>query len=246
MTFLPKVSFKSKSKSFKKISTQIVPAILIVTSGLFYTTDTVQGKPIYSGLEGDKTNYVARKFLRPVSRTRAKVVNNGTQINITQNGNIAQSIKVSSLSVRAINSVNCQTGQTVPSQKLSAQRVYPQAVSLDQKTGNLVVGAVMQSCFDSQMSAVFIIQPQRNWKSYAIYRVRVPGRTQLPDGFSTHLLRRITKVGYFGSDLLVKHGDASGSAATLIFTPSRTPAGKYAGCVITNPGESRNICPTGI
>ncbi|MEM7725630.1 MAG: hypothetical protein AAF208_04575 [Cyanobacteria bacterium P01_A01_bin.45] len=215
-----------------------LPVIFAATSTLFYIPDIAQGEPVRT-----KRNSITRKTLR--KNIRVSIFDNGTQIQI-QDGRTTQIIKVNSLTLNAINSVNCQTGQIVPTQKLSAQRVYPQAVNIDPKTGNLAVGAVMQNCFDSQMSAIFILQPQNSWKSYAIYRMQVPGKTALPDEFSTHLLRSITKIGYFDNDILIKHSDASGSGATLIFTPSRTPAGKYAGCVITNPGESRNICPQSI
>ena len=102
---------------------------------------------------------------------------------------------------------------------------------------------MLQECFDTQQSAVFILEPQGSWRSYAIYRVQLPGIKKLSDEFSSYPFRTISQVGFLGNDLLVKHGDASGTEALVVFGNSKKPAGKYSGCLITSIGESQNICP---
>ena len=178
----------------------------------------------------------------PQSLPTANIVNNGTELKI-QSGKTTQTIKASSLNVKVIDGVNCETLKTLPVQNVSGKRFVPQAVSFDPKTGNLAVGVVLQECVETQQSAVFVLQPQSSWRNYATYPVQLPGEKTLPDEFSTYPLRTISQIGFFGDNLLIEHGDVSGTEALIVFGSSRTPAGKYSGCVVTSVGESRNICP---
>jgi hypothetical protein len=90
--------------------------------------------------------------------------------------------------------------------------------------------------------AVFIIDPQGP-QSHALYRLQVPGDRPLPHEFSSYGLSSISGLHYWGETLLVSHGDASGAAA-MIFPAANTPAGRYAGCVVTQPGEGAgSLCP---
>ena len=117
------------------------------------------------------------------------------------------------------------------------------ALSIDPLTGNVAVGVVLQDCLETFTSAVFVIDPQSPG-SYAIYRVPVPGAKALPDEVSTFPLNAIQRVQYLDGDLLIKHGStAVSSEALLVFTPSTTPAGQYAGCVVTRQDEGRSLCP---
>ena len=177
------------------------------------------------------------------SLPRANIVNNGTELKI-QDGKTTQTIKASRLNLRVMDGLNCQARKILPSQRLSGKRFIPQGFGFDPKTGNLAVGVVLQECFDVQASAVFVLEPERSWRSYAVYRVQLPGIKALSDEFSTYPFRSISKVGFFGNDLLVKHGDASGTEALVVFGSSSKPAGKYDGCLVTSVGEGHNICPT--
>lgn len=178
----------------------------------------------------------------PQSLPTANIVNNGTELKI-QNGETTQTIKASSLNVKVIDGVNCETLKTLPVQNVSGKRFVPQAFSFDPKTGNLAVGVLLQECVESQQSAVFVLQPQANWRNYAVYPVQLPGEKTLPDKFSTYSFRSISQVGFRNNDLRIKHGDVSEAEALVVFKPSQTPAGKYASCVVTSVGESGNICP---
>lgn len=177
-------------------------------------------------------------------QSRIRIIDNGTKLTI-DDGKSTKTITANSLNALVLDVLDCKQAKLVNSKTLSGQRFVPQAISLDKKTGNLAVGVLFQECLETQQSAVFVLQPQGGgWDSYAIYRVQVPGKRRFPNDFSTYPLRSISGLGFLNGDLLVKHGDASGTEALLVFTPSKTPAGKYVGCVVTNPGESRNICPS--
>ena len=176
------------------------------------------------------------------SLLRVSIVNDGTELKI-QDGTTTQTIKASRLNLRLINGLNCQAKKVLPTQRLSGKRFIPQGFSFNPTNGNLAVGVVLQECFDTQQSAVFVLEPQDNWSGYAIYRVQLPGTKKLPDEFSSYPFRTIQKIGFFGDDLLVKHGDASGTEALVVFENSGKPAGKYDGCLVTSAGESQNICP---
>ncbi|GAB4145157.1 MAG: hypothetical protein Fur0046_22740 [Cyanobacteria bacterium J069] len=173
------------------------------------------------------------------SRTRAEVIANGAQLRLTAQGQ-TQIIDADRLNVRVLNGLNCEKLQLEPEQVLNGQRFHP-SVGIDAQTGNVAVGVILQECVETQLSAVFVIDPQGS--GHALYRVQVPGETVLQDEFTTYPLKDLIQIGYLGRDLLVKHGDASGSSSILVFTPSNTPAGQYAGCVYTEIVEGTSLCP---
>ncbi|MCU0565640.1 MAG: hypothetical protein MUF49_03485 [Oculatellaceae cyanobacterium Prado106] len=174
----------------------------------------------------------------------ARVLPGGTQIELKFPGRTT-TVDVSDLNAQVIDAVNCRTGRIEPRQTLSGMRVFGnRRLSVDPTTGNVAVGVVLQECLGTQTSAVFVIQPQNNGAAYAIYRAQVPGSRALPDEFSTYPLGAIQRVRYLDGDLLVRNGSiAVESQALLVFTPSNTPAGEYAGCVVTRQGEGRSLCP---
>ncbi|MBW4514882.1 MAG: hypothetical protein KME11_06615 [Timaviella obliquedivisa GSE-PSE-MK23-08B] len=173
----------------------------------------------------------------------ARIVSNGTQLELQWSGR-KTTIAASSLNAQIIEGVDCTQGAIAPRQTLSGQRFFGnRALSIDPLTGNVAVGVVLQDCFDTFTSAVFVIDPQSPG-TYAIYRVPVPGTTALPDEFSTFPLNAILRVRYLDGDLLIKQGStAVSSEALLVFTPGTTPAGQYAGCVVTRQDEGRSLCP---
>lgn len=173
----------------------------------------------------------------------ARITGNGTQLELQWSGR-RTTVNVSSLNAQIINGLNCEQAAIVPRQTLSGQRFFGnRALSIDPLTGNVAVGVVLQDCLETFTSAVFVIDPQSPG-SYAVYRVQVPGTTALPDEFSTFPLNAIRRVRYLDGDLLVKHGStAVNSEALLVFTPATTPAGQFAGCVVTRQDEGRSFCP---
>ncbi len=174
------------------------------------------------------------------SPTKVSVIRNGTQLRI-YHGKRIQTIKANSLKARILNSLTCE-GEQVKRQTLSGKRIFPQAVKLDKQTGNLAVGVLLQDCFGQNISAVFILQPKPNWNNYIVHRVPVPGNIQINDRFSTYPLRNIKQIGFIDGSLLIKHADVANSEALLVYT-SNQPVGKYAGCIVTQQGNS-NICPS--
>lgn len=171
--------------------------------------------------------------------TRVRISEDGTQLRLTSEGR-SQTISANSMNVRVLDGVNCERLQIEPEQTLNGQRFHP-SVGIDPQTGNVAVGVILQECVETQLSAVFVIDPQGG--GHALYRVQVPGERVLQDEFTTYPMRDLINIGYLGNDLLVKHSDASGSAAIMVFTPSGTPAGQYAGCVYTAIEEGRGLCP---
>ncbi len=160
-----------------------------------------------------------------------------SQISLTYLGS-TQTIDASGLMVRVLDAVDCDRMELAPEQILTGQWFFP-SIAIDQNTGNVALPVMLRECAGTQVSTVFLLDPP-----YAIYRAQVPGDRPLPDEFSTFPLNSITDVGYLGSDLLVKHGDASGSTALLVFAQQpTTPVGRYVGCVYTLEEEGRRLCP---
>lgn len=171
---------------------------------------------------------------------KARIIANGEQLRVRSTGQ-TYVIDASDLEVQVLNAVDCDRAEVAERQTLSGQRFVDGSVTVDRTTGNVAVGVLLQECYETQTSAVFVIDPQSS--AYGTYRVQVPGTTTLPDEFSTYPLSSITAVGYLQDDLLVKHADASGSEALLVFSAAATPAGEYAGCLYTEFGEGDRLCP---
>lgn len=173
---------------------------------------------------------------------KVRVVGNGAKLRI-YNGKIIKTIQANSLKVRVLDSLTCQ-GELVKRRTLSGQKFSAKAIKIDKKTGNLAVGVLLQDCLKQNISAVFILQPQPNWSNYVVHRVAVPGKRQINNRFSTYPLGKINRIAFIDGNLLIKHADVSSSEALLVYTRSKKPAGKYAGCVVTQQGKSNNICPS--
>lgn len=142
--------------------------------------------------------------------------------------------------VRVLDAVNCDVLRREPEQRL-AGRWFFDSVAVDPQTGNVAVGVLLEECVETQVSAVFVIDPQPG--AYALYRISVPGDRPLPDEFSTFPLDGISHLAYLGDQLLIQQGDASGSGALLVFSTDEHPAGRYRGCVVTRTGEGPGLCP---
>jgi hypothetical protein len=172
----------------------------------------------------------------------ARFLSNNTQLELEWSGR-KSTVNASSLNVNVLDGVDCARGSTKPQQRLSGQKFFGnRALSIDPLTGNVTVGVVLQDCYETFTSAVFVIDPQAPG-SYAVYRVQVPGIRGL-DEFSTFPLDAIKRVRYLDGDLLVKNGStAVTNEDLLVFTPSTTPALKFAGCVNTRMEEGRSRCP---
>lgn len=173
---------------------------------------------------------------------KVRVVGNKTKLRI-YDGKIIKTIQANSLKVRVLDSLTCQ-GKPVKRRTLSGQKFSAKAIKIDKKTGNLAVGVLLQNCSKQNISAVFILQPQPNWSNYLVHRVAVPGKRQINNRFSTYPLGKINTIAFIDGNLLIKHADVSSSEALLVYTTSNKPAGKYAGCVVTQQGKSNSICPS--
>jgi hypothetical protein len=173
----------------------------------------------------------------------ARFLANNTQLELEWSGK-KSTVSASSLNVNVLDGVDCARGSIKPQQRLSGQKFFGnRALSIDPLTGNVAVGVVLQDCYETFTSAVFVIDPQAPG-SYAVYRVQVPGIKALGDEFSTFPLDAIRRVRYLDGDLLVKNGStAVTNEDLLVFTPSTTPALKFAGCVNTRMEEGRSRCP---
>ncbi len=176
------------------------------------------------------------------SLTKARVVDNGAKLRI-DDGKIIKTIPANSLKVRVLDSLNC-AGELVKRRTLSGTKFSAKAIKFDKTRGNLAVGVLLQNCSQQNISAVFILQPKPNWNNYVIHRVAVPGKRQINNRFSTYPLGVIQRIGFIDDNLIIKHTDVGNSEALLIYTTSNKPAGKYAGCVVTQLGKSDTICPS--
>jgi len=172
----------------------------------------------------------------------ATTANDATALHLSWVNGQSNTIDIQGWTVAVLDSFSCETGQPVAQRTLSAQRNLGPPV-VDEQTGNVAVLVLLEECFDTQKSAVFIVDPQ-GYGSHALYRVQVPGPQPFPHEFSTYALRDGAGVQYWNSTLMVRHGDASGAEGMLVFAPGVNPAGTYAGCAILQPGESGGaICP---
>ncbi len=185
------------------------------------------------------SNPVNKKIPNP---PRFQIIKNRKVLRI-YDGKIIKNIRASSLRVRVLDSQNCN-GKPVKRQTLSGKKLFPKAIKLDKRTGNLAVGVLLQDCAKQNISAVFILQPKPSWNNYIVHRVAVPGKRQINDRFSTYPLRKIKVIGFIDGNLLIKHTSFKNSEALLVYKKSEKPTGKYAGCVVTQLGKSNSICPS--
>ncbi len=176
------------------------------------------------------------------SLTKVRVIRNGTKLRI-YDGKIIQTIDANSLKVRVLDSLTCE-GKQIKRQTLAGKTFFSQAIELNKQNGNLAVGVLLQDCFGKNISAAFILQPKPNWNNYIVHRVPVPGERQINNRFSTYPLRRIKQIRFLDGNLLIKHANSTNSEALLVFTLSKQPFVKYAGCVVTQQSDGDSICPS--
>jgi hypothetical protein len=171
---------------------------------------------------------------------RARILPGETRLQLEWEGR-TYTINVRDLNVQVLDAMDCDRAVVVDRQILGGQRFFPNALRVNRQTGDVAVGVLLQECLETQTSAVFVIDLQPG--TYRSYLVQIPGDDPIKDDFSTYPLDTIAAVGYLGGDLIIKTGDASGSEALLVFTSATTPAGQYAGCVLTRRGEGDRLCP---
>ncbi|MEO1094364.1 MAG: hypothetical protein AAFX01_05640 [Cyanobacteria bacterium J06638_28] len=177
-----------------------------------------------------------------VAPPTVSVINDDTTLVLTWLPDTSLSIDIQSWNVNLLDTWDCETYSPSPERVLTARRIMG-TPAIDPVTGNIAVAVLLEECVEVQKSAVFIVDPQ-DPGSYALYRVQVPGSRPFPNEFSSYDLSSVTGLQYWESSLLVRHGDASGAEAMLIFRPSVTPAGEYAGCAVLHPGEGAgSLCP---
>ena len=170
------------------------------------------------------------------------VTESGTSLTLNWPSGDRTPIDIQDWTIAILDSFDCATYELVAERDLSAQRILG-TPTVNPQTGDVAVPVLLEECVDVQKSAVFIIDPQGP-QSHALYRLQVPGDRPLPHEFSSYALSSISGLHYWDNTLLVSHGDASGADAMMVFPAGNTPAGQYAGCVVTQPGEGAgSLCP---
>ncbi len=173
------------------------------------------------------------------SAVRVEVSQDGQTLQIRGVGRRYR-LNANTLRVQVLDAVDCDRLQLADRQTLSGSWFFP-SVGINSQTGEVAVGVMLRECVETQVSAVVVLRPQRN--GYAWHLVQVPGAAALPDDRSTYPLNSITALGYLNDDLLIKQGDASGSEAMLVFTPSNSTTREFAGCVYTQREGGDRLCP---
>ncbi len=175
---------------------------------------------------------------------QAIAINDGAAIQLTWPSGTINTIDVSgrNWNINVLDAVECESLSQVDQKTLSAQKVVGTPV-VDGVTGNVAVPVLLDSCVDTDQSAVFVLDANEGG-GYALYRAQLPGDRTLPDEFSTYAFSSLDGLSYWDGALLVRQNDASGAESLVIFRPSTNPAGEYAGCGIVNPGEGAGVlCP---
>lgn len=167
---------------------------------------------------------------------QVEIISNGTQLRGTWQGE-TYIIDASELNALVLDTYDPETGDRVD-REITGERFVD--VSVNPETGHIAVGVFLEYFAATTTSATFIIDLQSG--GYAIYRAQVPGDKPFPNEFSTYALSTIEYVRFVEENLFVKHGDAAGNAALVVFKPGSTPAMEYAGCVNLELAEGRGLC----
>lgn len=167
---------------------------------------------------------------------QVEIISDGSQLRGTWQGE-TYTIDASELNVLVLDTYDPETGDRVD-REMTGERFVD--VSVNPETGHIAVGVFLEYFAATTTSAVFIIEPQSG--GYAIYRAQVPGDKPFPNEFSTYPLSSIDYVRFVEDNLLVKHGDAAGNTALVVFKPGNTPGMEYAGCVNLNVIEGSGMC----
>lgn len=174
----------------------------------------------------------------------ATTINEGNAIRLAWPSGATNDIPVagSNWNVNILDALDCTMGSRAETKALSAQRVVGE-VAVDSETGNIAVPVLLDSCLDTDQSAVFVLDPDETGR-YLFYRTQLPGSRSLPDEFSSYAFNSVLAVRYWNGSLYVQQGTASGAESVVIFRPDTTPAGRYAGCGVVTVGEgSDRLCP---
>ena len=172
-------------------------------------------------------------------------INEGESIRLTWPSGTTNDIAIagSTWNINVLDAVDCNSLTQVDSKTLSAQRVVGD-VAVDSETGNIAIPVLLDSCVETDQSAVFILDPSEGG-GYSLYRTQLPGSRSFPDEFSSYAFSSIVDVSYGKGLLYVQQGSASGAESVVIFRADRTPAGTYAGCTLVSNNEGANrLCPT--
>ena len=175
----------------------------------------------------------------------ATAINGGEDIRLTWPSGVTNEIPVASSdwNISILDALDCASTSLVETKTLSAQRVVGE-IAVDDETGNIAVPVLLDSCIETDQSAVFVLDPDETGR-YLFYRTQLPGGRSLPNEFSSYAFNSILDLRYWNGALYVQQGTASGAESVVIFRPDITPAGRYAGCsvVTINEGADR-LCPT--
>ena len=175
----------------------------------------------------------------------AAAINNGESIRLTWPDGETNDIAIadSTWNINVLSALDCASTSVVDTKTMSAQRVVGE-VAVDSETGNIAIPVLLDSCVDTDQSAVFILDPSEGG-GYALYRTQLPGAQNLPNEFSSYAFSSILDVSYGKGVLYVQQGTASGAQAVTVFRADRTPAGTYIGCTVLNNNEGADrLCPT--
>ena len=171
----------------------------------------------------------------------ASVINNGDAIQLDWPSGTSDVIAVanSNWNLNVLGAIDCESLGVVDAKLLEAQRVIG-SPAVDSITGNIAVPVLLDSCVETDQSAVFIIDPNEGG-GYALYRSQLPGEQTFPNEFSTYAFSSITGIQYWDGYLLVRQANAAGAEAIAVFLPGNSPAGEYAGCNVVRSGEGASI-----
>ncbi len=173
----------------------------------------------------------------------ASVSDDNTGLILTWPDAQTNTIDVRSWKVTLLDALDCETATLVPEKIVNARRIVGTPM-VDPLTDNVAVPVLLEDCFDSQQTAVFVVNSE-GAETYALYRVQVPGEREFPNEFSSYGLNEIGGLRYWNSTLIVRHGSASGAEALLVFRPDITPAGRFVSCGLLNIREGADrLCPS--
>ncbi|MEM6449552.1 MAG: hypothetical protein AAF703_04465 [Cyanobacteria bacterium P01_D01_bin.105] len=171
---------------------------------------------------------------------QATVVDNGAAIRLDWPSGTSDVVTVanSNWNLNVLDALDCESIRLVDEKVLEAQRVVG-LPAVDSTTGNVAVPVLLDSCVETDQSAVFVLDPNEGG-GYALYRSQLPGDRTFPNEFSTYAFSSITGVQYWDGYLLVRQTNAAGAEVISIFLPGNTPAGEYGGCGVVRAGEGAN------
>ena len=171
----------------------------------------------------------------------ATAIDNGAAIRLDWPSGRSDVIAVanSNWNLNVLGAVDCQTASVVDEKVLEAQRVIGRP-AVDSATGNVAVPVLLESCLETDQSAVFVVDPNEGG-GYSLYRSQLPGEQVLPNEFSTYSFSSITGVQYWDGYLLVRQANAAGTEAVSFFLPANSPAGVYGGCGVVRDGEGASV-----